>query len=348
MIPSPLTGLSRESTLCEGTNFKSVPLRRIPGASPMTHRESMALTAETLEKLGIKQNESMKKHTSFKVGGPADLFARPGSIDTLEKLLKMAKAHELPLTIMGSGTNLLVKDKGIRGIVISMAHLKYPTTISPLQQGKYRVQVSSGTILASLYRETMAQGIGGIGFAAGIPGTVGGAVMMNAGTSGGTVSDVVESIDILDSHKGIISLPRSALQFTHRCLTFNPTFPQRQRPVLVGVTFIMSHQDKREIKAQWQALLEQRKKNQPIKGAGAGCFFKNPPQGKSAGELIDRAGLKGFKVGNAMVSSKHANFILNVGQATAQEIMDLKHVIEKEVHNRFGIRLENEVKIEGE
>ncbi|MFK5952191.1 MAG: UDP-N-acetylmuramate dehydrogenase [Desulfobacterium sp.] len=342
MISSPLTGLSQESPPCD------IGSRIIPGASPLTHGESMVLTADTLAELGIRQNEPMKKHTSFKVGGPADLFARPRSIDTLEKILGMVKAHELPLTLMGSGTNLLVKDKGIRGIVISMAHLRLPITITPLQQGEYRVQVSAGTILASLYRETMTQGVGGIGFAAGIPGTVGGAVMMNAGTSGGTMSDVMESIDILDRHKGIITLPRSALQFTHRCLTFTPASPQTQQSILVGATLIMSHQDKKEIKAQWQALLEQRKKNQPIKGAGAGCFFKNPPQGKSAGELIDRAGLKGFKVGNAMVSSKHANFILNAGEATAQEIMDLKHVIEKKVHTLFGIRLENEVKIEGE
>ena len=341
MIPSPLTGPSRESPPWD------IGAGRNPGPSK-PHGDAMALTKETLAELGIKQNESMKKHTSFKVGGPADLFARPRSIDTLEKILDLAQAHELPLTIIGSGTNLLVKDRGIRGIVISMAHLKYPTTIVPLQQGKYRVQVSAGTLLTRLYLDTMTQDIGGIGFAAGIPGTVGGAVMMNAGTPGGTMADVIESIDILDRHKGIITLPGSALQFTHRRLTFNPEFSQKQRPVLVGAALIMSHQDKREIKAQWQTLLKQRKKTQPIKGAGAGCFFKNPPQGKSAGELIDQAGLKGFKVGNAMVSSKHANFILNTGQATAREIIDLKHIIEKEVHNRFGIHLENEVKIEGE
>jgi UDP-N-acetylmuramate dehydrogenase len=308
----------------------------------------MALMAEIFEKLGITQNESMKKHTSFKVGGPADLFARPGSIETLEKILGMANTHQLPLTIIGSGTNLLVKDKGIRGIVISMAGLKYPTKITPLPQGKYRVQVSAGTILAGLYRETMTQGIGGIGFAAGIPGSVGGAVMMNAGTSGGTMSDVVESIDILDRRKGIITLSGSALQFSHRSLVFNQNVHQKLQPILVGTSLIMAHQDKKEIKAQWQTLLEKRRNHQPTHGAGAGCFFKNPPQGKSAGELIDRAGLKGFKLGNAMVSSKHANFILNVGEATAQEIMALKHVIEKKVHNRFGILLENEVKIEGE
>ena len=342
MISSPRTEQSRESTPFD------IRGRRIPGPSPMTQGESLTLSAATLTALGIKQNESMRKHTSFKVGGPADLFARPRSIDTLKKILDMAKGHELPVTIMGSGTNLLVKDKGIRGIVISMAHLKYPTRITPMPHGKYRVQPAAGTILASLYRETMNQGIGGIGFAAGIPGTVGGAVMMNAGTPGGTMADVIESIDILDSHKGIITLPRSALEFTHRCLTLSPEFPQKQRAVLVGATLIMSHQDKKKIKAQWQALLDQRKKNQPIQGAGAGCFFKNPPQGKSAGELIDRAGLKGFKVGDAMVSAKHANFILNTGQATAQEIIDLKQIIEKEVHNRFGIRLESEVKIEGE
>jgi len=308
----------------------------------------MALPRETLAKLGITQNESMKKHTSFKVGGPADLFAMPRSIDILEKILDLAQARELPLTIIGSGTNLLVKDRGIRGIVISMAHLKCPTTMVPLPHGKYRVQTSAGTLLTRLYRDTMTQGIGGIGFAAGIPGTLGGAVMMNAGTSGGTMSDVIESIDILDRHRGTITLPGSDLQFTHRRLTFNPEFSQTQRPVLVGAALIMSRQDKEEIKAQWQTLLEQRKRSQPFKGAGAGCFFKNPPQGKSAGELIDRAGLKGFKVGNAMVSSKHANFILNTGQATARQILDLKHIIEKEVYSQFGIHLENEVKIEGE
>jgi len=340
MMPSPLTQLSRE------TSPQSHSPRPIPGISHMDHGKSMPLAPGTFEELGIKQNESMKKHTSFKVGGPADLFARPRSIETLEKTLGMAKAHELPLTIMGSGTNLLVKDKGIRGIVISMSHLKYPTTITPLRQGQYQVQVSAGTILTSLYRETMAQGIGGMRFAAGIPGSLGGAVMMNAGTSGGTMSDVVESIDIIDLQKGVITLPKSSLEFSHRCLAFNDVC--HRHPVVVGASLIMIRQDKKKIKAQWQDLLEKRKRHQPSHGAGAGCFFKNPPQGKSAGELIDRAGLKGFKVGNAMISSKHANFILNVGQATAQDIMTLKEIIEKKVLNEFGILLENEVKIAGE
>ncbi|WP_170923637.1 UDP-N-acetylmuramate dehydrogenase [Desulfocicer vacuolatum] len=314
----------------------------------MHKKNLMPLTLETFEKLGIKQKEPMKKHTSFKVGGPADLFARPHSIETLEKLLKMAKFHDLPLTVMGSGTNLLVRDRGIRGLVISMDKLKYPIIITPLQQEIYRIQVSAGTILAGLYRETMAQGIGGLGFAAGIPGSVGGAVMMNAGTGEGTMADVVASIDIMDTQKGVITLPRSDLRFSHRCLSFNENVPRQQRPILVGATLIMARQDKKEIKAQWQTLLEKRKKCQPVQGAGAGCFFKNPPRGKSAGELIDRAGLKGFKVGNAMVSSKHANFILNMGQATAEDIIKLKHLIEKKVNTQFGIRLENEVKIEGE
>jgi len=342
MIPSPLTQLSRES------NPKGHGQNPIPGVSPMDHGNPMPLTTGTFEELGIKQNESMQKHTSFKVGGPADLFAQPRSIETLKKILGMAKAHELPLTLMGSGTNLLVKDKGIRGIVISMAHLKNPTIITPLHQGKYRIQVSAGTILAGLYRETMVQGIGGMGFAAGIPGSLGGAMMMNAGTSGGTMSDVVESIDIIDLQKGIITLPKSSLKFSHRCLMFNDNYHRQQRPILVGASLIMARQDKNKIKAHWQDLLEKRRLHQPSHGAGAGCFFKNPPQGKSAGELIDRAGLKGFKVGNAMVSSKHANFILNVGQATAQDIMALKNIIEKKVHIQFGILLENEVKIEGE
>ncbi len=308
----------------------------------------MPLTTEMVETLGICRNESMKKHTSFRVGGPADFFARPDSIEALKRILHMAAIHQLPVTLMGSGTNLLVKDKGIRGVVISMAGLKHPTQITPLEQKKYRVQVSAGITLAGLYRETMNQNIGGMEFAAGIPGTVGGAVMMNAGTPGGTMSDVVDAIDFLDSHGDTITLPKSTLQFTHRTLSFNLAPHPKQPPILVGATLIMTRNDKEKIHAQWLALLQKRRLNQPCHSAGAGCFFKNPPQGKSAGELIDRAGLKGVKVGDAMVSEKHANFIVNVGEATARDILTLKHIIEKRVHDRFGILLENEVKIEGE
>lgn len=318
------------------------------GKSVLSHGAFMPLIQDRLASLGIRRNESMKKHTSFKVGGPADLFARPRSLDHLEKTLCLAAQHDLPLTLMGSGTNLLVKDKGIRGLVISLTAIKYPTVITPLTQGKYRVRVSAGTLLAGLYRETMNQGIGGMEFTAGIPGTVGGAVMMNAGTHEGTLSDVVESIDFMVPFKGTITLAASALRFSHRNLSFNLDFQQKNQPVLVGVTLIMTRNDKTQIQTQWGNLLQKRRKNQPGHAACAGCFFKNPPRGDSAGALIDQAGLKGFRVGDAMVSEKHANFILNAGQATARDILTLKQIIEEKVHNRFGILLENEVKIEGE
>ncbi len=319
-----------------------------PGRSVMPHGACMLLTQACLESLGIRRNEPMKKHTSFKVGGPADLFARPASLDQLEKILCLAAEYDLPITLMGSGTNLLVKDRGIRGLVISMTALKYPTVITPVEQDKYRVRVGAGTILASLYRETMNHGICGMEFAAGIPGTVGGAVMMNAGTNEGTMSHVVESIDFMLPLKGTVTLDASALHFSHRNLSFNLNFPQKYQPVLVSVTLIMSPNDKIQIQTRWGNLLEKRRKNQPAHGACAGCFFKNPPRGDSAGALIDQAGLKGFRVGDAMVSEKHANFILNAGQATARDILTLKQIIEEKVHNRFGVLLENEVKIEGE
>ena len=306
------------------------------------------LTTEMMEKLGICCNESMKKHTSFRVGGPADFFARPPSIKVLQQLLHMADLHQLPITLMGGGTNLLVKDRGIRGLVISMAGLKQTTRITPLPQKKYQVRVSAGTLLAGLYRETMEQHIGGIEFAAGIPGTVGGAVMMNAGTHGGSMSDVVTAIDLLDGRGKIVTLAKPALKFAHRSLSFNADLYGKQPPVLVSVTLTMAYNDREKIQAQWQALLKKRRMTQPAHGAGAGCFFKNPLHGKSAGELIDRAGLKGFRVGDAMVSERHANFIVNAGKATARDILSLKQIIETEVHNRFGILLENEVKIEGE
>ena len=343
MLCSSDTTSPRQCTPPAGHIHKSAP-----GRSDLPHGAFMLLTQEGLASLGIRRNESMKKHTSFKVGGPADLFARPASLEQLEKILCLAEQQKLPITLMGSGTNLLVKDRGIRGLVISMTALKYPTVITPLKQNKYRIRVSAGTLLASLYRETMNHGICGMEFAAGIPGTVGGAVMMNAGTTEGTISDVVESIDFMVPFKGIVTLGTSALDFSHRNLSFDLNFSQKHPAVLVGVTLIMTPNDKTQIQTRWGNLLEKRRKNQPAHGACAGCFFKNPPGGKSAGALIDQAGLKGFRVGDAMVSEKHANFILNTGQATARDILTLKQIIEEKVHNRFGILLENEVKIEGE
>ena len=318
------------------------------GDATVTRAVSIPLPQDCLASLSIRQNESMKQHTSFKVGGPADFFAAPTTLELLEQILRLAAEHDLPLTLMGSGTNLLVKDKGIRGLVISLMALKYPTVITPLKHGKYRVRVSAGTLLASLYKETMNQGIGGMGFSAGIPGTVGGAVMMNAGTNEGTMSDVVESIDFMIPLKGIITLDASALRFSHRTLFFNLDCQQKHRAVLVGVTLIMTANEKTQVQTQWKNLLQKRRQTQPAHGACAGCFFKNPPGKESAGALIDRAGLKGFRVGDATVSEKHANFILNAGQATARDILALKQIIEQKVYKRFGILLENEVKIEGE
>ena len=318
------------------------------GKSVLPHAPLMHLTDDRLASLCIRRNESMKKHTSFKVGGPADLFASPTCLEQLERILCLAAEYDLPLTLMGSGTNMLVKDKGIRGLVLSMRSLKYPTKITPLKHEKYRVLVSAGTLLANVHKETMNQGIGGLEFAAGIPGTVGGAVMMNAGTHGGSMSDVVESIDFMVPCKGIITLPASALHFSHRHLSFHLDFPPKQRAVLVGIALSMTRKDKTQIQTKWKNMLQQRQQTQPAHCAGAGCFFKNPPGKQSAGALIDQAGLKNLRVGDAVVSEKHANFILNTGQATARDILALKRIIEEKVHHRFGILLENEVKIEGE
>lgn len=304
--------------------------------------------SETLEQLGIRQRESMKKHTSFRVGGPADFFARPESIDALKAVLSMARHHELAITIMGGGTNMLVTDKGIRGLVISLAGLKNALSVTPGEKNAYQVTAAAGMSLAALYRETRRAGIGGLAFTAGIPGTMGGAVMMNAGTAAGTMEDVIHSIDLLDGTNGIVTLEKKDLVFGRRSLDFATNMPATRCPILVGATLLLEKQAPEIIRAHWEELLSQRQHQQPAGTANAGCFFKNPPGAMGAGALIDRCGLKGMRIGDAAVSEKHANFILNRGAATARDILALKQHIEQTVYTRFGIRLENEVKIEGE
>lgn len=328
----------------------------------------------------VEQNVIMKRHTSFRVGGPADYFARPGSVNELIQLIKSTDSVRMPSIIMGSGTNILVKDQGVRGVVISLVRMKEEIDIENLSPEHSVVSVSAGTRLAALCRKTISHGLEDLSFAAGIPGTVGGAVMMNAGTGAGTISDQLISIDILDQENNLLTLERSQLLFSHRKLTFLlPHYlpsageadgkslylsatsadqksdssmgwrdKKRGRPVIVRASFLMKKGSKEKLESAWRSLMESRRVSQPHGIPSAGCFFKNPDTGKSAGELIDMAGLKKKRVGDAMVSDKHANFILNLGNSTAQEILTLKNIVKETVFEKFAVNLSEEVVIQGE
>lgn len=297
------------------------------------------------KEFSLVADEPMARHTSFKVGGAADLFAAPASQDELIRIVTRARALKVPLTLMGSGTNLLVRDKGIRGLVLSMKKINAKPTLTRVSDQESFVTASSGVILSTLARFAMDHGLDGFGFAAGIPGTVGGAVMMNAGTAMGTISDALVSLDILCRDGEVRTIDRRELGFSHRQLSFNGL---GSGVLVLAANFLLVPGDKEAMQAMWLAHLEKRRESQPGSAASAGCFFKNPDNERPAGLLIDRAGLKGRRCGNAMVSEAHGNFIVNLGGATAREILTLKRMVETEVKKQFNVDLKPEVKIEGE
>jgi len=299
-----------------------------------------------LEKeFSLSTDEPMAQHTSFKVGGAADLFAAPSSRDELIGIVNLARKLSVPVTLMGRGTNLLILDKGIRGLVVSTRCVNEVLSATRVSEAQTLVTASSGVVLATLARFTIKQRLDGFGFAAGIPGTVGGAVMMNAGTAQGTISEHLASLEILTRDGNVQTVDRSELLCFHRQLLFKG-FPPGQ--IVLAGNFLLPDGDKTAMEACWLELLEKRHKSQPERVASAGCFFKNPDREQPAGFLIDRAGLKGARCGNAMVSNTHANFIVNLGGATAKEILTLKTMIENEVKKKFNVDLKPEVKIEGE
>ncbi len=301
------------------------------------------------EEFNLKQDEPMADHTSFKVGGTADLFACPCSVKELKQLVLRSKEHNIPVTLFGSGTNILVMDKGIRGLVICLTGIKDDITIKGTNANTIIVTSSSGTLLSLLGKFAMENGLNGLNFAAGIPGTVGGAVMMNSSTGSGVISNVISSVEVLNSKGEIKVFKKSDIDFLPGGIFFKfSECENNYKPVILRASFELKRGNREKLRAEWYKLLNERAVNQPVSSLSAGCFFKNPDSTRSAGELIDMAGLKGEKYGNAMVSEKHANFIVNAGGASANDILSLKKLVEQKVFKLFSIHLKAEVKIEGE
>ncbi len=309
----------------------------------------MKKQAQTYSALASRFNlltdEPLKRHTSFRIGGPADLFAQPETVNQLKQLVDAARKLNIPITLFGGGTNLLVSDKGIRGLVITTKQLKSGITILEKQdengQGPERIQADAGELLSGVCRFAADQSLSGLEFAAGIPGTLGGAVFMNAGGSTGTMADIVESVQLLKPDTlEIRSINKDAIGFSYRSSGLSG--------ILLQIILRLERGDKDKIKAANTQNLKHKKQTQPVGAASAGCFFKNPDQGKPAGQLIEEAGLKGMRINDAQVSDIHANYIVNLGNATCRDILDLKQKVEKIVMDKFHIKLETEVRVEGE
>lgn len=297
----------------------------------------------------IKFGESMSKHTYFKVGGPADAFICPDNVEKLKKLFCWARDKGIPFTVIGDGSNLVVRDKGIPGIVIVLTKHLNEISHSGSDGESFIIKAMAGVRTQALCRYAIEEGLSGINFALGIPGTVGGAVIMNAGTSSGSISDVLDSVNVMLSSGAMLRIKREKLDFSYRKISWEKIFTKshHEEPIIIDALFRLFKSDSVKLRNEARAILKKRRDSQPIGMASAGCIFKNPPSGKTAGQLIDTAGLKGMRIGGAEVSAKHANFIVNTGTASASDILGLMQLIQETVLKKFNINLEPEVKVFG-
>jgi UDP-N-acetylmuramate dehydrogenase len=294
-----------------------------------------------LKRLGIgdvRLNEPLSRHTTWKVGGPADLMIYPKNREHLEQAMKVVREHQLPWRAIGRGSNLLVRDGGIRGVVFKLDegfnYLKVDGT-SVTAGGGY-----STILLASM---TAKHGLTGLEFAGGIPGNVGGAVYMNAGAHGSEISRVLESAEVLLESGEWVRLSNADLKFQYR----TSVLQKELRGIVTEATFRLEYGDREKIASALASFKDRRRRTQPLQYPCAGSVFRNPP-GDFAGRLIQEAGLKGYRIGDAEISTLHANFIINRGEATARDVLALiEHVI-RTVKEKFGITLVPEVQVIGE
>lgn len=309
-----------------------------------------------LGKENVKYNEPMSKHTSFRVGGNADIFAIVDSEENLTKVIKLAKKSSMPITIVGNGTNLLVKDGGIRGLVIKYIandysimntdELKDKSNLDKDEENNNKskiVTVSSGMTNARLAKILLDNSLTGFEFLAGVPGTIGGALVMNAGAYGGEIKDIVLKTKYIDLDTGEIKkIENNEHKFEYRKSIF-----QTLNCVILETTLILQLGNKDQIEEKIQEYSKKRRESQPLDMPSAGSTFKRGENFITA-KLIDESGLKGYSIGGAEVSNKHAGFIVNKGNATAKDIIDLINYVKDKVYEKFGKEVQEEVKIIGE
>lgn len=292
---------------------------------------------ERLGEEGLKLQEPMKEHTTFRVGGPADFFIQPKDAEELKDAIGILEKYEVPVMVIGNGSNLLVRDKGVRGAVIQIFNRMADITV----EGDM-VTAQGGALLSAVAAKAADASLTGLEFASGIPGSIGGAVVMNAGAYGGEMKDVLVSVDVLTKDLEIKTIPAEELELGYR-----HSIVPAAGYIVLGAKMKLQKGEEAAIRSRMAELAEQRRAKQPLQYPSAGSTFKRP-EGYFAGKLVQDAGLKGKTIGGAQVSEKHSGFLINIGGATAQDILDLIAFCQKEVKEQFGVTLETEVKIVGE
>lgn len=306
----------------------------------LDNKEILNNLEKIISKEKIKQNEPMKEHTSLKIGGPAEIFVRVSSVEELKEILKLCKTNKIPLTIVGNGSNILVLDKGIKGIVIK-TNLK-EIKIKNKENENIEITVDDGVQLGFLAQKLLKEEITGFEELSGIPGTIGGAIVMNAGAHGKEMKDIVTEITAIDYSGNIHIFTNEQAKFEYR----NSIFSTGEY-IILQVKLLLKKGNKEEIKLKMNEYAQYRKEKQPIEYPSAGSTFKRGTDFVTA-KLIDDAGLKGYSIGGAKVSEKHAGFIINTGNATAKDIIELVKYVQDKVYEKFGKKIELEIKILGE
>ena len=279
----------------------------------------------------------MKNHTTFRVGGPADIFLTP-SAEELPAVLSVCREEQVPVTVIGNGSNLLVGDKGIRGVVICIG-----SGMRGIRVDGEKIFLEAGVTLAAAAQQAAKAGLTGLEFASGIPGTFGGAVVMNAGAYGGEMKDVIVSVRVVSEDGEILTLSKEELDLSYR----HSVIPERGYLVIDGELLLTREKDPDQITERMEELKKKRIEKQPLEYPSAGSTFKRP-EGYFAGKLIMDAGLRGFSVGGAAVSEKHCGFVINKGNATAADICALMDEVTRIVKEKYAVTLEPEVKKVGE
>ena len=289
-----------------------------------------------LDSSQIRLNEPMSRHTTFGIGGKADCFLIPKTTEELCIIMRLAYKAGLPVFILGGGANLLVRDKGIRGAVIFTGRLHQ------IEQNGSFLKVSSGVSTAEAARAAYERGLSGMEFASGIPGTIGGAAYMNAGAYGGEMSKIIVSATACDSKGDMIFYEGGDIGYSYRHSLF-----MENGYVILDITLSLKPGNQKDIKALMDDLNDRRRTKQPLEKRSAGSTFKRP-EGHFVGQMIEELGLKGYGVGDAQVSEKHAGFLINNGHASCEDMMRLIHHVQEKVKERYGVDLHTEVQIVGE
>lgn len=288
----------------------------------------------------VRQQEPMSAHTTFRIGGPADYFVEAGNESVLKELLLLCKETETPFFILGNGSNLLVSDEGYRGVMISLRGFDEISFREGegTEAGKTIMTAGSGVLLSKAAMQAAERGLTGFEFAGGIPGTLGGAVTMNAGAYGGEIRDVILSARVMTKAGDVRELSTEEL-----ALSYRHSIIQEKDLIVLSADFAFDHGDEEQIKEQMRQLNARRREKQPLEYGSAGSTFKRP-EGYFAGKLIQDAGLKGYRSGDVMVSEKHGGFVVNVGKGTCRDAMRVIEHVQRTVYEQFGVELELEVK----